>query len=707
MGIETKLIEGRFPCREVGAETQRERGASSSLPPLYFLHIWWARRPLTPSRASVLASILPSDTDPETFLRELGIVKKQVIIGDQRFNLVGKNLKLIELHDGKEIIPYSASFQKALDIENERRRAVRDKLSILMRNDDFLANNPIIHRWLKENDPIGSSEMMSLFSVQEYYDVETVTASPAKINERIAVAESDEVIRILGNKIQIDPEDMYAYGRAYETPIVPKHGGITVFDPTAGGGSIPFEAMRLGCNVIANDLNPVASIVEKATLQYPVEYGDSLLIKLEKYGNLLSDSVRKRMEPYYHIASSELDQTGLLYCRTVICPHCGERAPLLNAFGLHKKSDGWMVIPRIETNNGKKHTRFVPVRLSNGKGPNGEDPERGLVKHGTGSCVFCGQAIELKEIKRQACKTSEYGEMKDELYCIAATRNITVTSKSGVTKNKKESFFREPTEEDLISITKAEKALETNWKHWEEMDIIPTENIPKGYNTAQPISYGMDQWYKMFTPRQLLGHIIAIETLHDMIPGILNENGQDEGTAIITYLQFMIDKCIDYNSKQTRWHNSRGTMVGTFGRHDFGPKWSFGEMIYTGKHSCLDWGKDQILDAYKGICSLLSHKDVRPAKIMNGSAANTSLQNGSVDVIVFDPPYYNNVEYAELSDYFYVWQKRTLKPLFPNLYSRIATNKEDEAVANPVRSGSEKAAEMDYQSFNVVNLRKG
>lgn len=102
--MQQKLIEGNFPCREVGAETKRERGASSSLPPLYFLHVWWARRPLTPSRAAILGSILPAETAPEEFLTDLGIVKKQAVIGDQRWTLVGKNLDLIVEDEGEEVL---------------------------------------------------------------------------------------------------------------------------------------------------------------------------------------------------------------------------------------------------------------------------------------------------------------------------------------------------------------------------------------------------------------------------------------------------------------------------------------------------------------------------------------------------------------------------------------------------------------------------
>ena len=694
MASDMRLIEGRFPCREVGAETQRERGASSSLPPLYFLHVWWARRPLTPSRAAVLGSILPADMDSNEFLRGLGIVKKQAIIGNHRWNLVGKNLLLIEKDGNKEIIPYTAKLQKALDNECERRKTFREKLAVAMNADDAIANNSIVQKWLKDNDEISQMEILSILSDNNYLEVENVTASPAEVNERIVI--KDSLMETLGASFTIDAEDMYGYGRAYEYPINPTYKDLVVFDPTAGGGSIPFEALRLGCNVIANDLNPVATIIEKATLQYPIQYKEALLPLLEKYGSELIEKHNPKMNSFYPEENSE-NICDYLYCRTVICPHCGERAPLLNAFALQKKSDGWMVIPQVEGPTGNKHVRFIPVRLHNGKGPHGEDPEKGTVKLGTGSCIFCGQAIESEEIKKQACGTSSYGTWQDELYCVAANQEVTVTNKSGKSRKTTELFFREPTKEDRDALIRAEEALNANWNHWEAMDLIPTEKVPKGHKTTEPLAVGIERWCDMFTPRQLLGHLTAMEILHDMIPGILNEHGQEKGTAIITYLQYMIDKCIDYNSRQTRWIAQRCSVSGTFGRHDFSLKWTFGEMIYTGNNSALNWGKNQIIDAYKGIFNLIKVDGIKPATVINGSAANTPLSSKSVDITCWDPPYYNNVQYAELSDYFYVWQKRTFRNLYPGVFSRLMTNKEDEAVANPVRDGSAKEADKSYE----------
>ncbi|MDI9388981.1 MAG: DUF1156 domain-containing protein, partial [Synergistota bacterium] len=102
MRHDKRLIEAGFPCHQVGAETQRERGSSSALPPLYYLHVWWARRPLTPSRAAVLGSILPADADPDWFLRELGIERRVARLQGGEWVLVGKNLELIESLPGEE-----------------------------------------------------------------------------------------------------------------------------------------------------------------------------------------------------------------------------------------------------------------------------------------------------------------------------------------------------------------------------------------------------------------------------------------------------------------------------------------------------------------------------------------------------------------------------------------------------------------------------
>jgi len=704
MTYEKKLIEGNFPCGQVGAETRRERGASSALPPLYFMHVWWARRPLTPSRAAILGSILPADVDADEFIKELGIVKKQVVIGDKRWTLVSKNLELIRDNGEGEYIPYSEKFDKALTKENERRLAVRQQLSKLCEAEPVYKTSPLVTRWLDENQHLSGEWLFG----RTGFKVETVVADPVAINERIEFSSSESVRNILGDTIKIDAEDLYGYGRAYQNPLKAQFNDYTVLDCTAGGGSIPFEALRLGCNVIANDLNPVASAIEKATLEYPRKYGKDLLLDLEVYGKRLKEEVGAKLQDYYYFAADEVDQQGLLYHRTVTCPHCGERAPLLNGFALQKKADGWMVLPKIEGEPGQKKVRFIPTRLVKGKGPQGENPDNGTVTRGVGNCLHCGQVIESEEIKKQAQGISEIGKWSDDLYCVVAKRLVPKIGKDGKpmiiksgpergnVKMVEELFFREPGAEDYAALKRAEQALQDNWERWEDINLIPTERVPEG-NDARPQMYGSFRWCDMFTPRQLLAHLTAMETLQQMIPEIEADLGEEKGHAVIHYLQYMLDKGIDYNSRQTRWIPQRTSVSGTFGRHDFSLKWTFGELVYTGNNSGLEWGKSQVLDAYKGICELLSNIKNANVTITNGSAAALNVEDKTVDIICLDPPYYNNVQYAELSDYFYVWQKRTFRAIYPEWFNRRLTNKDDEAVANPVRDGGAREADKVYE----------
>jgi adenine-specific DNA methylase len=278
-------------------------------------------------------------------------------------------------------------------------------------------------------------------------------------------------------------------------------------------------------------------------------------------------------------------------------------------------------------------------------------------------------------------------------------------ARKGEIKTRKVRFFRPPNERDLQALKEAEVRLQERWSEWEAAGLIPTERLPEGQKTNEPLRYGMSRWWDLFTPRQLLGHLSLIEGLNRLKPDILSELGHDRAKAVVTYLQFAIDKSLDYNSRQTRWHYSRGVLVGTFGRHDFSLKWTFGEMIFTGPDSGIAWTLSQVGSVYTQIASYLQRViphvqsgDLPLPTILNGTAAHISeISDKSIDLVCMDPPYYHNVQYGELSDYFYVWQKRTLGDLYPDLYTRRLVNKTDEAVANPARDGSAKAAKIEYK----------
>jgi putative DNA methylase len=215
----------------------------------------------------------------------------------------------------------------------------------------------------------------------------------------------------------------------------------------------------------------------------------------------------------------------------------------------------------------------------------------------------------------------------------------------------------------------------------------------------------MTRWCELFMPRQLLGHVTLIEQLRRLTPEIISDLGEALGRAVVTFLQFTIDKAIDYNSNQTHWDSTRSVLKGTFAQHNFSLQWTFGEMIFAGPNSGAAWALDQIIDAYAGVAELVEpvHRQVAagadlPVKILHGSAAHLAdLADSSVDLVCIDPPFYNSVQYGELSNFFYVWQRRSLRDLYPEIYARRLVNRRDEAVANPARDGSAGAANAAYE----------
>lgn len=187
MKNDLRLIEAGFPCHQVGAETQRERGASSALPPLYFLHVWWARWPLTPSRAAILASLLPADTDPDWFLKQLGIEKTVVEINGQQWTLTGKILDKIEINEhGEEVLVVDDRVLELLRKENERRKKNREIISQLQEKDRSYDNNIILKTFEKESSHIPDNVIKKGFE----FSIKKVPADPWWFKQLMALSAS-------------------------------------------------------------------------------------------------------------------------------------------------------------------------------------------------------------------------------------------------------------------------------------------------------------------------------------------------------------------------------------------------------------------------------------------------------------------------------------------------------------------------------------
>jgi adenine-specific DNA methylase len=270
--------------------------------------------------------------------------------------------------------------------------------------------------------------------------------------------------------------------------------------------------------------------------------------------------------------------------------------------------------------------------------------------------------------------------------------------------------FRVPVQDDLDAIRAAEAELARKKPLWEAQDIIPSEAIPDGLKTSESLRYGMYVWSDMLSPRQLLAMGTFVETFHELREDMDAAIGDERAAAVQVYLAIALNKAPNYNSQLSVWHPYRTSVANTFNRHDFAFAWSHGE--FDSSADLLPWTINQIVSAYREMAKLLAPPKTTleggsiehgPLTLLQGNAADLSaLTDHSVQAIITDPPYYDNVMYAELSDFFYVWLKRTVGHLYPEWFAAQLTDKDAEAVANPARFaglGRKKKAlaEQDYE----------
>ena len=544
---------------------------------------------------------------------------------------------------------------------------------------------------------------------EKFLHVLGIHGDPVFAKRRINVA-----IRT-GNRI----DNPYGYDRAYNhTPDNNRDAwlkgkitdGTVVLDPTSGGGSIPFEAMRIGASALANDLNPVAAMITKATVEWPSVYS----AKLKKQFQSVASEWRSKLEERLHAvfpqrnAPKMYDQT-YLWARTVTCPYCAGLVPLSPNWRLAPDGTGIHLKPDLASGPDSEG-RVCSFKIVSKT----QDQSPGTVSRGDGTCPYpdCGRVIDGDEIKRQA----QAGKMGEQLYAIVYKKRIPgkLLKSGGRGKDRWARGYRAPAPEDDNSTNIAE-CLAEKLPEWEALDMVPSERFPEVSNDNRPIQYGMPLWRDLFSPRQLLCHGTSVEIFREMLEadrqaGRLN----DIREAAYGYLAFSLDKLLNYNSRMTRWISQRQVIAGKFDRHDFAFVWSYAEMAPLVTGVGYDWAIRQTSKCIHELVSLVRPKGsgkndlfntkYTPPPVTISCKSGDGLDHigdGSVDAVVMDPPYYDNVMYAELSDFFYVWLKRTAGHVFPGLFRRVLTDKDNEAVANPARFRGEKGARAlagrDYQ----------
>ena len=463
--------------------------------------------------------------------------------------------------------------------------------------------------------------------------------------------------------------------------------GFKVLDPTAGGGSIPFEASRLGLETVANDLNPVSALIMRATVEWPSRWGDALEAE---YAHLSGRFIRMREERLAPYFPAELEpnaiSTNWLWARTVCCPYCDGVVPLSPNWRLAADGTGVRLVPGAGV---------CSFEIVGGVG----EHSAGTVARGDGTCPYpeCGRVIEGDEIKRQA----QAGRMGEQLYAVVTKTRVEARTKTGRVREKWQRGYRAPRAEDDDGAAVAARLAE-KLEEWEAFGIVPSEKIPDGNKTAEPQRYGMPLWRDLFSPRQLLCHGTSVEVYREMLEADREAGGLSElRKAAYGYLALSLDKLCDYNSRMTRWHAGRQVMANTFDRHDFAFKWSYAEMAPLVTGLGYDWVIGQVSKCIGELVALVRpegsglFEGAEPPPVTITCKPGDALDHvddASIDAVVMDPPYYDNVMYAELSDFFYVWLKRTAGHVFPELFRRQLTDKENEAVANPARFRGEQGA---------------
>lgn len=431
-----------------------------------------------------------------------------------------------------------------------------------------------------------------------------------------------------------------------------------VLDPTAGGGTIPMEAARYGLPTFANDLNPVAWLLNKTTLEYTTQVG-SIESAVRNWADKIDTHVEQELKEYYPTAGEHQSPTYYLCTYSVECPSCGMRMPLSNRWWFNKKK-GDAIRPRVTGDS----IIYEYVNMNN-VSEDEFDPSQGVVDGGDAECLNCGVVTESEKIKEHL----RSGEYEFEVCGVKYEGKL----------DRIDDGYRGATQEDREAMEKASEAIESDI----ELATLLTNPIEEGKKTNELLHYGMTEWRDIFNPRQFLAHAKYLETLEDYKADIKEEHPPEVAEAIIVILSLTSSKLIERNSRLQPIDIRRGSPANMLGSNNFAFQWHFGETNMSVGSYSYQSTLDVVLDNYEQLVAYFdSLEEKGEVTARRGDASDLPLDDDSVEAVVIDPPYGDNVMYAELSDAFYVWLREYLQSEFPDEFSSPTTNKQDEAVEN-------------------------
>lgn len=453
-----------------------------------------------------------------------------------------------------------------------------------------------------------------------------------------------------------------------------------ILDPFAGGGSIPLEAQRLGLEARASDLNPVAVLINKALIEIPPKFAEHLPVfpgaaeqrmswpgatglaeDVRRYGKWMRDEAFKRIGHFYPKASledgTEASVIAWIWARTITCPNpaCAARMPLVKSFWLGKKAGKQRyVVPIIKGNK-------VSFEIA---GPKGTPKLECTVGRTGAVCIVCETRVPLDYVRAEG----RGKRMGAKLMAIA-------------TEGKRQRLY-----------------LPANSLHEKAADVAIPEDVPdaeladstQGIRTA---IYGMSRFSDLFSARQLATLSVLSELVKEARIHALSNGAEIEySEAIATYMAIAVSRLTDSSSTLSSWSSSSQNELvrGTFSRQTISMSWDYAEAAIFGDSSGSFYS--QIIAIARALPGIAR---ARQGEVLRGDARRC---NYSKFVISTDPPYYDNVSYSNISDYFYVWLRRSLDEIWPDLFDTVLTPKADELVVDRNRAETNEAAVELFES---------
>ena len=518
---------------------------------------------------------------------------------------------------------------------------------------------------------------------------------PAKVDRRQANKTLDELSHYKNGENRTVIEKARRHVLKSNGMVPPK-----VLDPFGGGGAIPLECMRLGCETYSNDYNPVAYIVQKCTLEYPLKYGkvaggtnvnDSKLIQdIQKWSKWIEDEAYKKLKEYYPKTKNG-NPSEYIWARTIPCmnPKCNATIPILTSYLLDKKNN----ISMCPVVQGSKIT-FKIVGGSYEKAPPCHQTDGNSTGNYT-TCQKCHNTVKPKDTNRLLQQSL------DEQLIIVVVR-----------PQKGKKMFAVPTAKDIAAYESCKEKLKKTRQTFIEthgIDPVPTEPIemPDGQEYGSNGVYwsfnrmlhgGQTKYEHLYNDRQQLVLITLLDKIKDVYTKMYEED-KEYAECIVCYLCVVIDKLIPKFSRIARW-NSRGCYTA-----DNLSGSTIKKIVWYSEVNPFDHaGISGKTDSMCGSIMQAIKVDSQPIKrITQISATNLAYPDNYFDAVFTDPPYYDFVPYADFSDYFYVWLKRGLGYVFPDMFKTRLTPKRQELVANDRLLRGNKYNNVSKKKLNLKN----